>query len=939
MITRSPQRSVSAPGTGRRRPISMRADENVQVANDASDARENALTHAKLYRCDVPGCSRTSGFASLNDRERHVRSVHGQLSTVNPPIGYVCAACVQDGVQDPKFWPRRDNFKAHIRRLHTKDWTEDHLLEISKAPRPEEAPSGTGCLSRRRSMSEISANSVGSRTPSRRRAHTGYVSDQENNDFYFTKNFDYVPRINSSVNPNLHLFRTMPQASTAANAVISDAKVISGAEFHAPEVPQEGYKCDVCGKVKHRDCDLKKHMKRHTRPYGCTFPNCFRKFGSRNDWKRHESGQHFLEEQWKCGFPVQDGSTICNRRPWFSKAQMLRHLRGPEHHISNRADLERICDESHLGPEGRVHFWCGFCKRLIVQPEYTPNAWENRFKHIADHFEVDKWNIDDWMSEQDGPDADGESDVETHTDGDNSFANSLQGQSDATSTQNKREALDGQTQADDCTPGTLYKTNDDLLSQDEQPVHAKAGFERQRLLQKVENLTSRLVSQESGFPSVTALEGKDDTIDLAHSDSPGCPSEEAVKPASATIAVPMLERLIRRVETMLHTTEPISPRSSTTQSRKSPDAWPAHLTGGSISGTTEWLGEENWQLTANSSNSSARQGGKRAANSSPERDVDRAKAAQTKRARRDQKQATASGKQFPCLFYIGDPATFATDIQRYGHMSQLLSVFKPVEHVRYRQAGIPSDGPCQCIETVFDLWMALYRIAFPGQGDPDVDFYGSSSEQETADQVTMNDGDDHLPLTADNDPVSQLAIDPDHVLPSTEPTFDGPDIPFPDLDNLDASFLDSGADGAACSDVTVPSALLNTFLQKVAVLEQRHSQPTQREGLLEGILGMVWQSLCKTGSPDCHPDAPLFKTVSAAVPGVTSVAPRVDLTTQTWAGSQSRSAQHGFDDYFSTMDVNTIWPELLRPGTGADPSSKLPQPSDSGYGSRRWDET
>lgn len=138
-------------------------------------------------------------------------------------------------------------------------------------------------------------------------------------------------------------------------------------------------------------------MKRHTRPYGCTWPSCAKKFGSRNDWKRHESGQHFLEEMWKCGRARKNDGGTCLRRPWFSKDQMIRHLKGPEHQMLNQHEIEQECDKYHLGREGHVHFWCGFCKKLIAQPEYTTNAWENRFKHIGDHFDHDQFNIDDWV--------------------------------------------------------------------------------------------------------------------------------------------------------------------------------------------------------------------------------------------------------------------------------------------------------------------------------------------------------------------------------------------------------------------------------------------------------------------------------------------------------------------------------------------------------------
>lgn len=142
-------------------------------------------------------------------------------------------------------------------------------------------------------------------------------------------------------------------------------------------------------------------MKRHTRPYGCTFANCSKKFGSRNDWKRHETGQHYLPEMWKCGRAraAELGGGICFRRPLHTHDQMLRHLKGPEHRMAPppSTEIEAEANRYHLGPEGHVNFWCGFCKKLIPQPPDAPNASENRFKHIGDHFDHDKFVIDDWV--------------------------------------------------------------------------------------------------------------------------------------------------------------------------------------------------------------------------------------------------------------------------------------------------------------------------------------------------------------------------------------------------------------------------------------------------------------------------------------------------------------------------------------------------------------
>ena len=137
-------------------------------------------------------------------------------------------------------------------------------------------------------------------------------------------------------------------------------------------------------------------MKRHTRPYGCTFPNCTKRFGSRNDWKRHENSQHFLQEMWRCERNRQGGGK-CGKLVYHQDnfAQHLQRKHGiPLKSTQNEAD----CKSMHLGREGHHHFWCGFCNKLIQQQDsMNQGAWDMRFKHIGDHFDKNNYHIDDWI--------------------------------------------------------------------------------------------------------------------------------------------------------------------------------------------------------------------------------------------------------------------------------------------------------------------------------------------------------------------------------------------------------------------------------------------------------------------------------------------------------------------------------------------------------------
>ncbi|KAI6941211.1 hypothetical protein KC355_g15551, partial [Hortaea werneckii] len=70
-------------------------------------------------------------------------SVHGKTPTVGMKKGYVCKGCppVPEG-HKVKFWPRRDNFKAHAVRKHVSDKNKkalDELLAASETERPPDA--------------------------------------------------------------------------------------------------------------------------------------------------------------------------------------------------------------------------------------------------------------------------------------------------------------------------------------------------------------------------------------------------------------------------------------------------------------------------------------------------------------------------------------------------------------------------------------------------------------------------------------------------------------------------------------------------------------------------------------------------------------------------------------------------------------------------------
>ena len=87
--------------------------------------RKHILKHEKPFRCDVRGCRRgPRGFTTVNDLNRHKKSVHRIGSSTK---SYQCAS--EHCRNKEKIWPRLDNFKQHVNRMHN-DENADELIKL-----------------------------------------------------------------------------------------------------------------------------------------------------------------------------------------------------------------------------------------------------------------------------------------------------------------------------------------------------------------------------------------------------------------------------------------------------------------------------------------------------------------------------------------------------------------------------------------------------------------------------------------------------------------------------------------------------------------------------------------------------------------------------------------------------------------------------------------
>lgn len=148
----------------------------------------------------------------------------------------------------------------------------------------------------------------------------------------------------------------------------------------------------------------RKHEKRHIKPYGCTFPDCARKFGSKNDWKRHENSQHYMLEHWRCDEKSSDNpAEVCGKV--VQRRELFKQHLDSCHLVRDPATLDRKLEACRVGRTCDTRFWCGFCLKIVETADKPGvNPWTERFNHIDDHFHgrsgQEKREIADWREEE-----------------------------------------------------------------------------------------------------------------------------------------------------------------------------------------------------------------------------------------------------------------------------------------------------------------------------------------------------------------------------------------------------------------------------------------------------------------------------------------------------------------------------------------------------------
>lgn len=183
--------------------------------------------------------------------------------------------------------------------------------------------------------------------------------------------------------------REKPQASTRSAKSSKQSPDVKADGEKAPKTLKCGR--ENCQKMFSKCSDLHKHERRHEKKYGCTFDSCFKRFGTKWEWKRHESTQHIQLKEWRCQHKTINKESCATH--FEDEQKMLDHLTG-SHNMTELDAQEKL----KIGPGNYClakrwlgSFWCGFCDAIQLSHAAHGMDMENeRYNHIAGHLDENK---------------------------------------------------------------------------------------------------------------------------------------------------------------------------------------------------------------------------------------------------------------------------------------------------------------------------------------------------------------------------------------------------------------------------------------------------------------------------------------------------------------------------------------------------------------------
>ncbi|KAK4505478.1 hypothetical protein PRZ48_003441 [Zasmidium cellare] len=290
----------------------------------------------------------------------------------------------------------------------------------------------------------------------------------------------------------------------------------------------------------------------------------------------------------------------------------------------------------------------------------------------------------------------------------------------------------------------------------------------------------------------------------------------------------------------------------------------------------------------------------------------------------------------------------------HAHENPCLKSCRSKRCTRFLPAGTVREAACECIVSPEQQWRQLFLLQYPNLSVPDLAQFQSQTIVQEVDPVSDGMALDGLW----SDFASGFGLPPPEQEGMNDATSD--DTVFNSIEMLDfpggqvntsngfaqpvnqnidpqqfglplpgPSVVEANGASREPHDVPPPPqpniqidenffTEVQTLRERVVLLEQRLSQPSDREQDLEMVLGNVWQALVRTRSADAQPESPVWRLVRRFAGSILSTVPRSS------AESQPTGTQ--------TAPSSFQWQDLLG-ACGPPVPSGSRTGGDSGYGS------
>lgn len=205
------------------------------------------------------------------------------------------------------------------------------------------------------------------------------LPEEHRHKFYEACNPDILKELGNTPRSNRSVSKTLSKGKKA------DA-VEAQKTLKCTRLVEVDGKNEQCQKAFNRHSELRKHEKRHDKRYGCTFDHCYKRFGTKWEWKRHEHDQHVQLESWRCRKKGHSPGQCCAQL-FNDKNDFSIHIQS-QHGIVGDSIAQEI-DACRLAKKWLGSFWCGFCIKIIKSTApFGPEMDKERNEHVSKHIEL-----------------------------------------------------------------------------------------------------------------------------------------------------------------------------------------------------------------------------------------------------------------------------------------------------------------------------------------------------------------------------------------------------------------------------------------------------------------------------------------------------------------------------------------------------------------------